>query len=142
MHSFRLPSLALLLALLAAALTGCADREKQDACRGAEATLTAYMTALRNGDCEAAYACLSWKRRKEIPLERIKADYAAHRESYYHRANARLDGMHYDGFRVAARVINGEGKSEWISLIPEDGQWRIESTGANLADLIQRVGDR
>ena len=120
-------------------LLGCGnaeDSEQAAAFRGVRKTLDAYMKALKEGDCKAAYACLSWKRRQEISLSRIEEDYAKNRERFLHRADAKIERMLYDGFRVVAKLVNGDGETEFLACLPEEGDWRIEATGRSYADVV------
>ncbi len=129
----------LLLALLPAGCGRSEDPERDAAFRGAARTLETYMKALKEGDCRKAYECLSWKRRKEITLAQIEADYAGNRERFHYRAgSAKIEKSFYDSFRVYAMLVNGDGKREFVSLLPEDGAWRIEEKGGSLVDLIHR----
>ncbi len=122
-------------------LLGCGgnpeDSEQEAALRGARKTLDAYMKALKEGDCKAAYDCLSWKRRQEIPLAQIEKDYANNRERFLHRADAKVERMLYDGFRVVAKLVNGDGQTEILAFLPEEGNWRIEATGRSYADVVR-----
>ena len=142
------PALLLLPALLTAFLGGCASAEKgamKTAERGATQAMETYMSALKRGDCAAAYACLSWKRRREISLEAIEADYAAHRDRYHYRADAKIEHLQYDDPRVFIHLVNGDGTREFVALLPEDGAWKIEMTSQrgyqDLIELIKHQGD-
>lgn len=126
-------------AMLAGCLRDAGQSEKDAAIRGALKTLDTYMKALQEGDCGTAYACLSWKRRKEITLAQVKEDYEGNRDRFYHRAAAKVERPQYDGFRVAVKLINGDGQTEFVALLPEEGTWRIEVTGRNYADLVRSI---
>ena len=132
-------ALGMLLSLPMGCLRDAERSEKDAAIRGALKTLDTYMQALQEGDCEKAYACLSWKRRKEITLAQVKEDYERNRDRFYHRAAAKVERPQYDGFRVAVKLINGDGRVEFVALLPEDGAWRIEVTGRNYADLVRSI---
>ena len=138
-------SRTVLLAGLSLLILGCHGEERrlkaeqEAAVLGAEATLKRYMEALRTGDCKTAYYCLSWHRRQEITLEQVESDYKAHRDRYHYRAGAKLERSLYDGFRVVSRIVNGEGKTEFVALVQEDGAWKIESTGRSYGDAIDRA---
>lgn len=138
----------IMIAALLAGAAGCGgggDPEQAAAFRGAERTLQAYMKALQEGDVKTAYGCLSWQRRREIPLADIEADYASHRDRFHYRAGGKIERSHYDGFRVFAKLVNGDGRLEFVSLVPEDGAWKIEETGGSIVEVIeknQRAGAR
>lgn len=130
------------LAAVLLVLTGCGDpaaREQEKAFRGARKTLDAYRQALRSGDCAAAWACLTWKRREELPLETLQADYAQHRDRYYYRADAKSEDIGYDGLRVVLKLIDGEGHVAFVALLPEDGGWRIEGSDPSFTALLKRI---
>lgn len=129
----------LILALLAGCGGSPEDAERVAAERGARKALETYMRALREGDCRTAWACLSFKRRQGLPLERLEEDYAKARDRYVLRAGAKIQSLHYDGFRVAAKLVDGEGRLEFVCLLPEEGGWRIEGSGDTLADVLRRV---
>ena len=141
----RTPSLlALALALLAAGCGGgkespAADPETQKACGGARRTLEAYLKALKSGDCSVLYGTLSWRARQTISLEALKKDYAEHQDRYRHLAEGKVETLHYDDFRVVAKLVDGDRKAEFVSVVPEDGEWRIEETGRNIPDLYRRI---
>ena len=127
-----------LLGALSAAGCGGPEAEARAAIRGATRTLEDYMAAMKKGDCKAAYACLSWRRRQETPLAEIQADYDGHRERYRSRAGARIKDLHYDGFRVYSNLQNEDG-NECISLVPEEGGWRIEDSGRSYQHLMEKA---
>ena len=130
------------LALALGLLSGCGSREdaeRRDAERGAQKALDTYMQALREGDCRTAWECLTWKRRQELSLEQIQEDYAKHRDRYFYRAAAKVQTTHYDGFRVIAKLVDGEGRLEFVCLLPEEGGWKIEGSGKTIADVLRRM---
>ena len=141
----RRPSLALalLLPLLAAGCGGGGaqgqDSESQRACKGARRVIEAYLQALKSGDCAAAYETLAWNARKALSLEQLKKNYAEHGDFYRHLAEGKVDELHYDDFRVLAKLVTGDGRNEFVALIPEHAGWKIEETGRNYADLYHRV---
>jgi hypothetical protein len=137
--SLGMMALGMLLSLPTGCLRDDGQSEKDAAIRGALKTLDTYMKALQEGDCETAYACLSWKRRKEITLAEVQEDYQRNRDRFYHRAAAKVERPQYDGFRVAVKLINGDGQVEFVALLPEEGTWRIEVTGSNYADLVRSI---
>ena len=141
----RRPSLAfaLLPALLAA---GCGsggdqgqDPAAEKAMKGARRAIEAYLGALKSGDCPAAYETLSWNVRKALSLEQLKRNYDQNRDYYRHLAAGKIEDLHYDDFRVLAKLVTGDGRNEFVALIPETGGWKIEETGSNYADLYRRV---
>ena len=125
------------LGLLLAGCSSAEDSEQAAAFRGARKTLDTYMKALQSGDCKTAYACLSWKRRHEISLAQVQEDYAKNRERFLHRADAKVERLLYDGFRVVAKLVNGDGQTEFLAFLPEEGDWRIEATGRSYADVVR-----
>ena len=138
----RISARLLLAASLAAAFTGAGcgkprgDAEEEAAKDGARHTLEVYMQAMKDGDCKTAYSCLSWRRRREISLKEIEADYAQHHDLFHYRANGKVETLLYDGFRVVAKTVNGDGVPEFLSLVMEDKIWRLEATGRNYADVL------
>lgn len=126
-------------AVLSTGGCGGPEGEKRAAFRDADRVLHAYMDALRKGDCERAWGCLSWRLRQAFPLEDLRKDYEAHRDLYRYRAGAKVEGHQYDNFRVFTKLVNGDGKLEFVALTPEDGAWRIEETGANYKDVLEKL---
>ena len=128
---------AMALGLLLIGCRSAEESEQEAALRGARKTLDTYMTALKDGDCKAAYGCLSWKRRQEVPLSQVEADYAKNGDRLRHLADAKVERMLYDGFRVVAKLVNGDGRPEFLAFLPEEGGWRIEATGRSYADVVR-----
>ena len=128
------------LLLLAGGCSRGGDPEQEAAFKGATRTLEVDMRALRDGDCKTAYGCLSWQRRKEISLEAVEADYAAHRDRYHYRAGAKIEKCFYDDFRVIAKLVDGDGNGEFVSVVPEDGKWKIQDKGRNIFEILARAG--
>ncbi|GEM_PF-6467982 len=137
-----------MLTVAAAALGGCASEEEKTrdrmekenvvACKAATRAFEVYMNALRDGKLETAYDVLSWRCRRDIKLETLAADYAAHQEAYHHRAAAKVQRGQYDGHSVILNIVNGDGAREFVSMVPEDGAWKIDGKGLNYLDLVRQ----
>ena len=135
-----LPAL-LLASAVTAALGGCASgMQQENEAAGAAATraFEAYARALRKEDYAAAYALLSSALRKRATAEEFRAHCSAHRERYQRLAEAKVEKTQYDDFRVALRVTDGAGVTEWVLMVPEGSGWRVDDAGQNLAELCRR----
>ena len=137
MRGAWIPALA-----VTAVLAGCGSYGQK---RGSEESaavraLEGHMSALQRGDLKAAYEGLSWRRREQFKFADLQANYAAHRELYQHRAEGKVVKTFYDDFRVVAKVVNGDGAVEFISMVPEGGGWRVEDAGQTLAEICGRTG--
>ena len=122
-------------------MAGCAtdvQKENEAAGRGATKAFESYAQALRREDYAAAYDLLSASLRRRATAEEFKAHCTAHRDHYQQTAAAKVEKTQYDDFRVALRVTNGAGITEWVLMVPEGGGWRVDDSGQNLAELCRR----
>lgn len=111
------PLACLWLALCA----GCASTEPPP---GPEATVMAYVRAVRAGDARAAYALLDPETRAEVPFERFAALMEDNRAELEEQADA-LARRARDGIEPRARAELAGGRA--VVLVREGGRWRVEA---------------
>jgi hypothetical protein len=112
----RLPAF-LLTAAVTALAPACAHRDQ-----GPAATIDAFGAALERGDFRAAYAMTSADTRKRIPYEAFAATLGA--DANQTRALGRRMGD--EAAKLPIRVEVRLGLGEVVTLVREDGQWRID----------------
>ncbi len=134
-----MPALAGLALILAGGCASSVEQENEAAGRGATKAFEAYARALREGDCPAAYALLSPNLRRRATPEEFRGHYMANREHYLQMAASKVEKTLYDDFRVALKVTDGAGVLEWVFMVPENGGWRVDDAGRDLAELCRRL---